>query len=746
MVLNSVLTLIGLLAAYIFFFILAPFWVMGFRIYKGNVVDNMVKAFLVSNIVYISLVYYLAFVGIYNFFTFLLMIALIIAGYVLCISRRKFSNNAHKTLNSFLGMHDGMFSFRIFYQRWKARIRSHLWTDVKRLFKNPVNLVVFMAAMVFAATYRCYHSVVESFFGTSDISVHLNWVRYIETNDIFFHGVYPHGFHNVLSVIKNFTGMNLSVVLRYMGGIVGLFICAFLYYGCRRTFKSAFVANVALIMYCATSFVGGYWRQQFSLPQEYGMMFIYPCGYFLHRFLAYKKKSDLAYFAIGVSLTISAHFYITIVVVLLCIGVFLAHYWEIFKKGVFKSLCVAVILALVSSVGPLMIGRMMGKPWEGSMQWALNVMAGVDSRSQEEIIADLLPEDTGGAAPAEEPAEKETVSRKEYIISEAKNYIRNVSDPTSFYICMAGMALLLVYYFIKVLIFRKKVDNRMALGMALYGLVMCFFFFLPILNLPSLMDFSRYSIFFGYLIPLMAAGPLQLLYDIFHHKNIFLRGVHVALIGVISFYLIKYGRDNDKYFPKPNAFRQQLSSAVEVYYDIVDNYPRNKWTIVSPVDETSMVRSHGFHYELRDFILEMNNYDPERKIIIPTQYVFIYIEKRPLDFGRIIYYPDRGEVSEHVTLDEAHVAITAFGDQALYDPRFFYTGKMSRRILQAKTYYWAQEYIKYFPQEMQLYYEDNEFLVYKITQNPYALNNFSILYEGNNPDVQRYDVEIGEGN
>lgn len=46
----------------------------------------------------------------------------------------------------------------------------------------------------------------------------------------------------------------------------------------------------------------------------------------------------------------------------------------------------------------------------------------------------------------------------------------------------------------------------------------------------------------------------------------------------------------------------------------------------------------------------------------------------------------------------------------------------------AKAYYWAQEYEKYFKNEMDVYYEDQELIVYRVRQNVYAINNFSIDY------------------
>ena len=60
------------------------------------------------------------------------------------------------------------------------------------------------------------------------------------------------------------------------------------------------------------------------------------------------------------------------------------------------------------------------------------------------------------------------------------------------------------------------------------------------------------------------------------------------------------------------------------------------------------------------------------------------------------------------------------------DDAYYY--QKERHILMAKAYYWAQAYQEYFPKEMSVYYEDPELIVYRVKQNEYALNNFSIDY------------------
>ena len=47
----------------------------------------------------------------------------------------------------------------------------------------------------------------------------------------------------------------------------------------------------------------------------------------------------------------------------------------------------------------------------------------------------------------------------------------------------------------------------------------------------------------------------------------------------------------------------------------------------------------------------------------------------------------------------------------------------ARYILMSKMYYWAQRYQEIYPEDFTVYYEDDEFVCYKLVQNTSFLNN-----------------------
>ena len=54
-----------------------------------------------------------------------------------------------------------------------------------------------------------------------------------------------------------------------------------------------------------------------------------------------------------------------------------------------------------------------------------------------------------------------------------------------------------------------------------------------------------------------------------------------------------------------------------------------------------------------------------------------------------------------------------------------------RWILMSRLYYWAKEFERLYPTNVSVYCETEDFVCYKIKQNPYRLFNFAIDYRYN---------------
>ena len=51
-------------------------------------------------------------------------------------------------------------------------------------------------------------------------------------------------------------------------------------------------------------------------------------------------------------------------------------------------------------------------------------------------------------------------------------------------------------------------------------------------------------------------------------------------------------------------------------------------------------------------------------------------------------------------------------------------------------YYWAQKFRQMYPNEVEVYYETDNFVCYRVVQNDYRLYNFSIDYDYNMRDYE----------
>ena len=52
----------------------------------------------------------------------------------------------------------------------------------------------------------------------------------------------------------------------------------------------------------------------------------------------------------------------------------------------------------------------------------------------------------------------------------------------------------------------------------------------------------------------------------------------------------------------------------------------------------------------------------------------------------------------------------------------------SRFIVMSKMYYWAESYKNLFSTDMSIYYEDDEFICYRLIQNESSLHSLTIDY------------------
>ncbi|MDK2809288.1 MAG: hypothetical protein PWP24_2026, partial [Clostridiales bacterium] len=227
------------------------------------------------------------------------------------------------------------------------------------------------------------------------------------------------------------------------------------------------------------------------------------------------------------------------------------------------------------------------------------------------------------------------------------------------------------------------------------------------LGLPQLMDVNRTRIYIVYLMPLIWAftidAPIYTLLG-FLKRKWFMYMVSLFVCLAVGVFLSKYTA-----LRQPRFFESlETNGAITSLTNIIREDKNFSWTIVSANDERNMANGHGYHYELIQFLRDIESAG-QNTVAIPTPYVYFFIEKAPLDTDR--------KVSKEGAQNELPVG----GDIAIYQEE-------NRWIVMSRFYYWAKTYQEMYHNEMKVYYEDDTFICYQIKQNINHLNNFAIDY------------------
>lgn len=675
------------------------------------------------------------------------------------------------------------------------------FTAVKKLGKailhhikqHFIEWILLTALIGFNFYYYSYGTIHKYVYGASDLVVHQKWISRMSEGVIFDNGIYPFGFHNVIWFFHECFGIDLTVLLRCFGVTEMAFIYIMLYVLLRKILKSRYTPILGLFLFSVPNLFDfqATMRYQWSLPQEFAMVFLYPCAYFLIDFFERKKKEiktendyrknyklyawiaqyklrpstkSLILFGMSFCLTFGVHFYITIIAVFLCLAVAIAYFPVVFHYRYFLSIAFTGILSLFIAIAPMAYAYTQGVSLQGSLQWALDVIKPNNTETNDSKIAKESLSGDGSSTDTETKKEtskeqtsdslsssennrtqpQKTASLTQKIQKTAKNagkclltipktifrYLKlfynvainllmsSYTSKTIIKICMWCLGILLAASFLLGIFFRKPYFRNLFFA----GLYYFFIYLLacaPAFNLPSLMDMARSRIFIVYATPLLLAACADLIYAILARPFRYHR-VTEALPVVLTLSLTVLTVTNR--FVKPLNIIYSLQSSGEIVCNtkIINEYPEKSWTIVSPTNNLELIKDYGWHYEVCDFLGDMMQFNVATRITIPTKYVFIYIEKKPLNYGGFSSVTQELSSSGSVSIESAAKRAVFGGSEVYYSK--------NRHILESKLFYWAKAFEEKYPKEFQVFYEDDSFICYRIVQNEYNLYNFAINY------------------
>lgn len=719
MYVRGIISIIKVFIAYFVLIIMLTAFVLKPVVGKRNIYERFVLYFVIGNFYIINIVFVLAYLNVFNRISIVVTLLAVSFLIRILLDKKEAKRIYLERKETLMHLIHGEYGKKLYLQRKLLNARVKIKSFCYELFKGKrLEWIIFLSIMGYNCYYYGYNNVHYVSFAAPDEEVHLYWIQSLIRGDIFPKGIYPHGFHNIVAAISVFFGFNAVTVIRSFGVISMILVMTMLYIGLRKVLKSKYAALFGFLAYSLLNIyeIQSIYRYQFAIPQEYGMIMLMPMILFLFNYLKTKRMVELLLFGMSFSLTISIHFYITIIALVLCLAIGLTYLYTIFKKRLFIKLVISGIISSMIAASPLVLALSMGHEMEQSMNWAKSVIQGKEYGDEVQLNSSFK--------------ELKQSFQWNTFLNEAENDITKYvfSDIRVMYFFLSILVGTLFLGLLLLALGKSDEENLKQISLALYGLILIFLILCRALKLPTVMEPKRIAIFLAYFSSLYMAIPIEIIYRIFTKVKLTTVGSVITLIFIpmLVFFIIKY----DFVRPLPPFYYFQTKGAMLVDNDIMKKYEDYKWTIVAPINDLSVIINKGRHEELSDFILKQENWNKYMNIKIPTKYVFIYIEKRPIAlYGNRFSKNDKEIVNRDlVTYQDALIPLRGYLEESRDDNVLYKSG---RKALMAKAYYWALQYKEYFPKEMSVYYEDDELIVYRIVQNEHALNNFAINYGAN---------------
>lgn len=658
---------------------------------------------------------------------------------------------------------------------FKSFIR-HRWQEIKvflrvvkrnilRLLKENFLDIPFLLIFAWLLWKICGPGILHNWgYGASDIPVHNYWINGLIENNIYVAGIYPMGMHCMLYYLAAMLEIPVYVTLRLFWlvqySMIAMMILLFLKGHC----KTRFLPYLGLFMFVGAKYFNGisYSRYGATLPQEFGMLYILPSIFFVMEFFKTRKEEldgginrirctsswYLLGFAMSFSLTLTSHFYDTIIAGVICIGIAIGYGYWFWRKEYFFRIMLSGIVSVLMAFLPMAAAFLTGKSLQGSMYWAMSIIGLRDYTVLifRIICIGVVAMTVGGIVFVVRGIRKGNISFEDKNIPVYPMPIKGILQLCSL---LPLAAIVLIGWKYKGTILWGSKYNSFAvpnMNLLLYGIgaalvigfilrfviepmrgaglfsIVCAEIILGLvlvsgsLGWPMLMEPYRTSVYFAYLIPVVLVmtldGAVNILLLARHPKIQQMIGlILTALVMICS---TKYNWIRGSFGGGSLEMNEAILCTTNILKE--NKGQDNTWTIVSANDELRMIEEYGRHTETIEFLEGMEYWNPTKEVTIPTEKVYFYIEKKPLNYANGY----GGEIPA-VSVEQAQQALPQNSGLSAYNgPR--------RSVTMSRMYYWAQKFMELYPNELKVYYENDRFVCYYIEQNVYRLYNFAIDY------------------
>lgn len=706
-------------------------------------------------------------------------------------------------LDRFRYLLTGTYGFRHFFLKLTTIIRQKsrqaIYAVFKKLHSHWWECGLLGIIVVFGMIYFTHGAFQDYFYGFGDLYPHNAWTYGLTQGQIFSAGVYPEAMHCFLYALHVLFGIRIYSCLLFLAGVhVSVYLIS-AYVLMREVFRWRYTPMLVLTLFLTLDLVCidevySMSRLQWTLPQEFGLYSVFLCAAFLVKYLNSENRimrkrkgklsknywdENLLVFMLALAASLAIHFYATIMAFFLCASFVPVLLRKVFRKKYFIPLAAAVICGFTVAVIPMGGALLSGIPFQGSIGWAMSVMNGEDPEQMENQLLEegvaeseqVVDPDTGdviqhwgggGTGETVQAPQKSLGERLKDLpaafLAHLKTLPKDVWDyayvtlyrqeRAAWIVGFLGLSVSLwLLYRLAALfwnpLFKKRkipanyLDHYFSIALASF--VFMFMYNSNYVGLPQLIAGSRLCSTGQMLNLAMMMVPFDLLFLVFSLilPHVAMKLVAACCVGGIYVGTILTGTFHGFLYYEFSRYNESVITTIS----ITQQLPEGSYTIVSPVDELYQMIQYGWHEELVNFVNESTSED----YTLPTRYVFIYIEKKPFQYGQSHFftgpewlacekYADyyNSFVSQCPDVDALEISeeYAADSTQKFSVSANSYSNIYFRTVLESRMYEWCEQFRKLYPNELKTYYETDNFVCYYFEQNVQRLYQLGSLPEG----------------
>ena len=729
MIWENVWTIIGSAAGYFFLTLMLPSVCLRkytaekeltFRFFFYQCIGNLYINFIVLLLGFLHLV---------HFISLLLLLVILPLSLTSWRERRRimaFWRRSAKVLKELIL---GIYGFQVFFRKIRQKLLGWLIQKKRCLKGNVAEILIFSAVMAWIIWFYGWYKLHNTGYGHTDEETHLYWIGALIHGNLFPAGMYPHGVHTLNAALGTLFPMNVTRVYLNFSVLSTVMVFGSAYALFRKFFSNRYVAMAGWAFFVFTDLfhTTSYFRFQFSFPMEFGLVAAFGMVYAMLAYIKNKQKGELILFSACITWTLMAHFYITILCLVICVCFGLVFFIPILRKKVLLRFAAAGLAGVILACIPYVWGYLNGYEFERSIEWALGI-AQTTAESENQEDAD------GGKAEAKSYnwREEDVLTLAENLLKDESKYLSynyvNKRDTASMLMLADGA--LAVYALLGLIFSRQKIRYLGYLFWAVLweagAILACVYY----LNLPALIEVKRMATFLTFLsIPLLGL-PFEMLFTMLRLcriKEKYLEMSFAILITGGIWAMSSAGRIKEERY-----YSITISEAdMRVSLDLCENHEKYTWTVISPTNDLSVIRYDGYHYEIVDLLKDLDR--GKKSIYIPTPEIYVVTERHPISFANDRREIDRSDIdapdkvkaiSPEMALQDIDWTEDSSGLHGADAPYYY-----QRDVVMSKLHYWMEAVKQIYPNHVWEYYSDETVTVFKISQDPYFTLNLSVDYK-----------------